>query len=47
MHQHPLIRDLMTKMETVVRNHNARKTITIDVWLGAQQILLRNIEVED
>ncbi|RFC47029.1 MAG: hydrogenase nickel incorporation protein HypA/HybF [Verrucomicrobia bacterium] len=87
MHEHSLMKDLMTKIETVVRNHNARKAVTIDVWLGAlshmspdhftehyeesskgtvaegaklnitlsddihdpnaQQILLRNIEVED
>jgi hydrogenase nickel incorporation protein HypA/HybF len=87
MHEHSLMKDLMTKIETVVHDNHARRAVAIDVWLGAlshmspdhftehyeesskgtvaegarlkitlsddihdanaQQILLRNIEVED
>lgn len=87
MHEQSLMNDLIAKIEALVKENNARRAISVDVWLGAlshmspdhftehyeesspgtlaegaslkielsedindpnaQQILLRNIEVED
>ncbi len=87
MHEQSLMNDLMAKIETVVKDNDANRAVSVDVWLGAlshmspdhftehyvesskgtvaegarlnitlsedindpdaQQILLRNIEVED
>lgn len=87
MHEQSLMNDLMAKIEAIVKENNAQRAVSVDVWLGAlshmspghftehynessagtiaegaklnitlsedindpnaQQILLRNIEVED
>ena len=35
MHEASLMRDLMTKIEDVARQENARHVVAVDVWLGA------------
>jgi hydrogenase nickel incorporation protein HypA/HybF len=87
MHEHSLMNDLMAKIEAVAKQNDAKRVVSVDVWLGAlshmdaghftehyeesakgtiadgaklnitlsddindpnaQQILLKNIEVED
>lgn len=35
MHEMSLMKDLMAKVITVVRDNHARRAVSVDVWLGA------------